>query len=142
MNQLTLFPEPVIVAVEPPKPVFAKRSIYSELSIHEKINVKYNHGFIMNFLRAGVRQKHGWDNYPFDRDTQKQIAGLGGNIPTNQVHEKYSVSTTMWLEMGFIHGSSSLHAQYGKPITWEIIQANRRAKEKDKLTKQKQIKIS
>lgn len=137
------FPHPQLGLFAPNQPVKkaeVKRQLhYYDLSIHEKINLKYNHSFIMNFLRDAVRAKKGWGIYFLDRYLLKQTVGIGSSIKMCWKPERYSVKTTMWLRLGFIDSKSSLAEKYGKPVTWEIIVADSAKKKQEK--KQKKLNL-
>jgi hypothetical protein len=98
---------------EPPLPK-KKSAYYHNLTIHQKINLRYNHGFAMNFYRD-ARYKGRAATHILNNDERKQCNGVGGIIRSNIVREAKSWPTLWWLEDGFIQPGSSLRPQYYKP---------------------------
>lgn len=139
--QLTIFPEPI--KAEPEPYIFKKTPLisYGDLSINEKINLKFNYGFHMNLLREGVRNKKGWRLHTLDYHEKKLIVGIGGKIQSRYAKSWDSVSTTMWIRLGSINKQSSLFAKYGKEITWEMIVADGQKKRKEKENRQKKLRL-
>lgn len=109
----------------------SKKIYYSQLDIHSRINLRYNHSFCITFYRNFKIESKGIFDKAIRKEQLKATQAPG--IHMNWIPSNWSVSTTMWLDFGFIHGSSSLASQYFKlNLTFDMIVAKRIQKERSK----------